>query len=72
MESDIREKYNRDSEFSLKIRSFSGLAFLSIETVEQVYVELKDDEVTSVEYIAYFDIGVVKRRGAKLNYLYSR
>ncbi|CAI9715233.1 Hypothetical predicted protein [Octopus vulgaris] len=64
----FKEKYNKDSEFCLKIRCFSTLSFLVIEDVEEVYEELIDDEEIPAEFIAYYDlnyIGVVRERGAR-------
>ena len=64
----LKEKYNKDSEFCLKIRCFSALAFLPVEDVEEAYEDLIDDEEIPAEFISYFDltyIGVVRGRGAR-------
>ncbi|CAI9738575.1 Hypothetical predicted protein [Octopus vulgaris] len=64
----LKEKDYKDSEFCLKTRCFSAMAFLPVEDVEEVYGELKDDEEVPAEFIANFDltyIEVVRGCGAR-------
>ncbi|XP_068222846.1 uncharacterized protein [Palaemon carinicauda] len=64
----LKEKYNKHSEFCLKVRCFSALAFLPIEDVEEAYEELIDDDEIPSEVIAYFDVtymGTVRGSGAR-------
>ncbi|XP_068246463.1 uncharacterized protein [Palaemon carinicauda] len=64
----LKEKCNKHSEFCLKIRCFSALAFLPTEDVGEAYEELIDDDEIPSELITYFDVtfmGVVRGRGAR-------
>ncbi|XP_068234088.1 uncharacterized protein [Palaemon carinicauda] len=52
----LREKYNTESDFFLKVRCFSALAFIPVAGVEEAYEELTDDDEIPGEFISYFDV----------------
>jgi len=63
-----KEQYNNDPSFGLKIKCFSGLAFLPLEDVVDAFELLSDDEVIPAEFITYFEgayIGIQRGRGER-------
>ncbi|XP_066947085.1 uncharacterized protein [Macrobrachium rosenbergii] len=64
----LRGKYKSESDFCLKVRCFSALAFLSVADVEEAYEELTDDDEIPGEFISYFGVnymGVVRGHGRR-------
>ena len=61
------DRYHNESEFSLKIRCFSALAFIPPAQVANSFEEFSEDDAKSNEFLSYFEhtyIGVVRGRGA--------
>ena len=66
IELGFKERYHRDAEFSVKVRSFSALALLPMDDVVDAFDELTDDVDFPQELVSYFEacyIGCKRGRG---------